>query len=113
MIVPSNDTFFAFEPMGLRVMNADGTPRSDEEIAADIAAMRLAWDAGTERNQAGAAGPDQAPRQAGPNTGADEGAGTVSLASGDSVWTYPSSSDVVRVTIVPMNMFFLPVIAQE
>lgn len=100
MIVPSNDTFFAFEPAGLRVLHEDGTPRSDEELAADIAAMRLAWDAGTERNQAGAAGPDQAPRQAGPNTGASEGPGTVTLLN-DPVWHYPAPADVVRVTIEP------------
>ena len=66
MIVPSNDTFFAFEAAGLRIMNTDGTPRTDQEIADDIATQRLAWDAGTERNQAGAIGPDQAPRQSGP-----------------------------------------------
>ena len=101
MIVPSNDTFFAFEPTGVQLINSDGTPRADAEIAADIAAMRLAWDAGTERNQAGAAGPDQAPRQAGPNTGADEGPATVRLLN-DPVWNYPTASDVVRVTIEPM-----------
>ncbi|MBV7338347.1 spondin domain-containing protein, partial [Chloroflexi bacterium TSY] len=100
MIVPSNDTFFAFEPEGLRLMNQDGTPRSDAEIAADIATQRLAWDAGTERNQAGAAGPDQAPRQAGPNTGADEGNGKVRLLD-DPVWSHPKASDVVRIPIVP------------
>lgn len=105
MIVPSNDTFFAFEPAGLRLMNEDGTPRSDEEIAADIANQRLAWDAGTERNQAGAAGPDQAPRQAGPDTGMNEGAGIVSLLDGsDGVWRYPHPEEVVRITIEPMMM---------
>ncbi|MEM7133660.1 MAG: spondin domain-containing protein [Chloroflexota bacterium] len=101
MIVPSNDTFLAFEPTGLRIMNEDGTPRTNEEIAADIAATRLAWDAGTERNQAGAGGPDQAPRQAGPNTGADEGSGNVTLISSDTVWDYPEPSDVVRIVVDP------------
>lgn len=105
MMVPSNDTFFAFEPAGLRIMNQDGTPRTDEEIAADIATQRLAWDAGTERNQAGAAGPDQAPRQAGPDTGMDEGAGVVSLLVGsDGVWHYPRPEEVVKITIEPMAM---------
>ncbi|MEZ4712517.1 MAG: spondin domain-containing protein [Caldilineaceae bacterium] len=100
MIVPSNDTFFAFEPEGLRVLNEDGAPRINEELAADIAAMRLAWDAGTERNQAGAAGPDQAPRQAGPNTGANEGSGNVTLLN-DPIWAYPQPADVVRITLEP------------
>ena len=102
MMVPSNDTFFAFEPAGLRVMNMDGTARSNEEIADDIASQRLAWDAGTERNQAGAGGPDQAPRQAGPNTGADEGPGTVRLIGDEAVWDYPTVEEVLKVTIHPV-----------
>ncbi|MGB0383855.1 MAG: spondin domain-containing protein, partial [Ardenticatenaceae bacterium] len=108
MVVPSNDTFAAFGPAGIVLLNQDGTPRTDAEIAADIADEFIAWDAGTERNQAGAAGPDQAPRQAGPNTGADEGNALVRLLGGqlrspestDSVWSYPNVSDVVRVTIM-------------
>lgn len=103
MVVPSNDTFFAFEPAGLRVMNQDGSPRSDADLAADIAGQRLAWDAGTERNQAGAAGPDQAPRQSGPNTGLDEGNGNVRLlVESDGVWHYPHQTDVVRITVDPI-----------
>ncbi len=103
MIVPSNDTFFAFEPAGLRLLNQDGSPRSNSAIANDIAGQRLAWDAGTERNQAGAAGPDQAPRQAGPNTGVDEGDGTVRLlVESDGVWHYPHQADVVRITVDPI-----------
>ncbi len=107
MVVPSNDTFAAFGPSGIALLNEDGTPRSNEEIATDIAAEFIAWDAGTERNQAGAAGPDQAPRQSGPNTGANEGNGFVRLLSNspqnsDSVWSYPNVSDVVRVTITAM-----------
>ena len=63
----------AFGPGGIELLTEAGERRSNEDIAADIEASLLAWDAGTERNQAGAAGPDQAPHQAGPNTGADEG----------------------------------------
>lgn len=101
MVVPSNDTFAAFGPSGIALLNEDGMPRSDEELAADIAAEFIAWDAGTERNQAGAAGADQAPHQSGPNTGADEGNGFVRLlGNNDSVWSYPNVSDVVRVTII-------------
>ena len=104
MVVPSNDTFAAFGPSGIALLNEDGTPRSDEEIATDIAAEFMAWDAGTERNQAGAAGANQAPRQAAPNTGADEGNGLVRLVTTpDPVWSYPNVSDVIRVTIMPMD----------
>jgi len=70
MIVPSNDAFLAFGPEGLLLIDeATGQRRSLDVLAEEIAAELIAWDAGTERNQASAAGPDQAPRQAGPNTG--------------------------------------------
>lgn len=104
MIVPSNDTFMAFFPEGIKLLNDDGSPRTQPEINADIAARFIAWDAGTERNQAGAAGPDQAPRQAGPDTGADEGDGTVRIlndANPDPVWDYAPLTDVLRATLIP------------
>jgi len=69
-------------------------------FAADIAANFIAWDAGTEQNQAGAAGPDQATRQAGPNTGADEGSGNVTLLN-DPVWSHLNSASLLRVTLIP------------
>jgi hypothetical protein len=97
MIVHSNDTFMAFGPEGIALLDEMGQARSDEDIAADIAAYLAAWDAGTERNQAGAVGPDQ-PLQGGADTGADEGDGTVRLLN-DPVWRYPALSDMLRVTI--------------
>ncbi|MGH2544752.1 MAG: spondin domain-containing protein, partial [Ardenticatenaceae bacterium] len=100
MVVPSNDMFMAFHSEGIALLNEDGTPRSDDEIAADIATLLTAWDSGTERNQAGAAGFNQAPVQPAPNTGADEGNGLVRLLGDpDPVWSYPDVSAVVRVTI--------------
>jgi hypothetical protein len=113
MIVPSNDTFLAFGPRGIRLVDESGAPRALDAIAAKIASDFIAWDAGTERNQAGAAGPDQAPRQAGPNTGADEGDGTVRLlfrtdATGlvrdGTVWDYPQITEVLRATIEPASL---------
>jgi hypothetical protein len=110
MVVPSNDTFMAFGPGGIELLTEAGTRRSNEDIAADIEFSLAAWDAGTERNQAGAAGPDQAPHQGGPNTGADEGDGTVRMLN-DPVWRYPMLSDVLRVTIRPFaQRVFLPLI---
>jgi len=103
MVVPSNDTFIAFPPAGIALLDAQGSVRSDQDIAADIAAGLIAWDAGTEQNQAGAAGPDQAPRQAGPNTGAPEGDGTVRRFSAPLVWQYPTTEQLIRVTITPLN----------
>lgn len=103
MVVPSNDTFVAFGPEGVRLLDESGEPRSEEMVAADIAALFRAWDAGSERNQAGAAGPDQAPRQAGPDTGADEGSGAVRELE-DPVWSYPRLGDVLRVTIEAIEL---------
>ncbi|MEL6185814.1 MAG: spondin domain-containing protein [Myxococcota bacterium] len=102
MIVPSNDLFLAFGRSGVRLLAQDGTARTDAEIATDIAAALAIWDAGTEQNQSGAGGADQAPRQAGPNTGEAEGDGNV-RAVPDGVWTYPTPSESVRVTIRPTN----------
>lgn len=101
MIVPSNDTFAAFRGSGIRLYDEAGHRRSESDLAAEIAKTPLAWDAGTEQNQAGAAGPDQAPRQARPNTGADEGNGTVRLVENAPVWDYPTAEEVVRITITP------------
>lgn len=101
MVVPSNDLFLAFGRAGIRLLAADGTPRSDTDIATDVAAALAVWDAGTEQNQSGAGGADQAPRGM-PNTGEAEGDGTV-RALPDGVWTYPSTSESIRVTIRPTN----------
>ncbi len=104
MVVPSNDTFFALGQNGIELLDAGGVPRSDNDIAADITAALASYDAGTEINQAGAAGPDMAgPQlQAGPDTGAPEGDSTVrALAS--PVWGYPAPTSVLRVTVAPVE----------
>jgi len=98
MVVPSNDTFLAFGPEGIALLDENGDRRSAEAIASDISASLAAWDAGTEAHQAGAAGPDQAPRQPEPDTGAAEGDGTVRPFT-DPVWTVPDVSDVIRATL--------------
>jgi hypothetical protein len=98
MVMPSNDTFMAFEPGGVALLDANGTPRPDAEIANDIALRLAAWDAGTELNQAGAAGPAQAPRQHALDLGPPEGDGTVRRAS-LSLWPIPETKRIIRVTI--------------
>jgi len=101
MVVPSNDTFMAFMPGGVALLDGAGAARSNADIAADVLALLLAADAGTETNQAGAAGPDQAPFTA-PNIGAPEGNALVRLYDG-SIWPAPRLEDLVRVTITPIN----------
>ncbi|MEM1029073.1 MAG: spondin domain-containing protein [Myxococcota bacterium] len=103
MVVPSNDIFVAFPAAGIALLDAQGNVRSDADIAADVAANFQAWDAGTEQNQSGAAGPDQAPQQGTPNTGASEGDGTVRRVTAPAVWAYPAVDQLIRVTITPMN----------
>ena len=92
MYVQSNDLFYAFEPGGVALFSGD-TP-----VAGDATMELTLWDAGTEVNQWPGFGPDQAPRQAGPDTGADEG-GTVGAV--DDAFEYRTPSDVIRVVITP------------
>jgi hypothetical protein len=63
MFVQSNDWFFAPAPGGLSLFDGD-TP-----LEGDITELVLLWDAGTEVDETPGEGPNQAPRQAGPNTG--------------------------------------------
>jgi len=56
----------------------------------------LLWDAGTEVNQPPGIGPDQAPLQKAPKTGAREH-GVVHLVNDG--FTYPKTTSVMRVTI--------------
>ena len=67
MYVQSNDLFLAPDETGIELFT-DGLP-----ISGDITAQIGLWDAGTEVNEEPGVGENQAPRQAGANTGADEG----------------------------------------
>ena len=90
MLVQSNDLFYAPDEAGIDLF--PGGNMASGEITAEFAL----WDAGTEVNQAPGFGLDQAPRQAGPDTGADEG-GNVRIV--DDAYTYPPVDAVLRVTI--------------
>ena len=91
MYVQSNDLFLAPGDTGIALFTNDRQP-----ISGDITAQIGLWDAGTEVNEEPGVGANQAPRQAGANTGADEG-GTVRLV--DDGFTYPAVADIVRITI--------------
>ncbi|MGI9641241.1 MAG: spondin domain-containing protein [Acidimicrobiia bacterium] len=67
MLVQSNDWFFSLGAEGIPLFDAAGAP-----IGSDITDLVTVWDAGTEIDQTPGVGPDQAPRQAGPDTGADD-----------------------------------------
>ena len=91
MFVPSNDLFFAPGEAGIALFDADGNP-----ISGDVTDQINLWDAGTEVNQEPGVGADQVQRQAGPNTGADEGGVVVPVAD---EFTYPAIEDVILVLI--------------
>ena len=90
MFVQSNDLFIAPPDEGLALYDGD-TP-----LTGDITGMLLLWDAGTEVNEEPGVGPNQPPRQSGPNTGMDEN-GTVHLVNDG--FTYPALSDVIAVSV--------------
>ncbi|NOX60169.1 MAG: hypothetical protein GXP29_15100 [Planctomycetes bacterium] len=96
MFVPSNDAFFSPDEMGIDLFDADGNPTNG-----DVTAQVDLWDAGTEVNQEPGAGPDSAPMQAGENTGADENGIVQLIADSGDGFTYPATTDVIRVTITP------------
>jgi hypothetical protein len=95
MFGQSNDLFYAPKEAGIALFNKQGKP-----VHGDITSQLVLWDAGTEVNQEPGAGSDQAPRQTAPNTGADEH-GVVRVVNDQ--YTYPKTSDVLRVTIIPQG----------
>ena len=64
MFVQSNDWFWAPGPGGIALVDDAGAP-----VAGDVTDQVSLWDAGTEADQTPGEGADQAPRQAGPDTG--------------------------------------------
>jgi hypothetical protein len=100
MWTPSNDTFLSLGTKGVSLLDGTGAVRPLAAINADLGMLVSAWDAGTEQNQPGALGPDQAPRQAAQNTGAPEGNGLVRQVS--AMWGVPAVRHLVRVHVKPL-----------
>ncbi len=90
MFVHSNDWFFSPGPDGIALFDADGNP-----ISGDVSDQIFLWDAGTEVDQPPGEGADQAPRQAGPNTGEAEN-GVVEM-------VVEFQDYAIRVTITPQQ----------
>lgn len=95
MFVQSNDLFISPDPEGIALFDSKREP-----ISGDITRYFKLWDAGTEVNEEPGVGPNQAPRQPAPNTGATENE-VVDLV--DDEYTYPNVSDIIRVVIIPMG----------
>jgi hypothetical protein len=96
MFGQSNDLFYAAQ--GLRLFDASGRPATG-----DFTAKLALYDAGTEVNQEPGAGPDQAPRQTAPNTGAAERGSVRPIGAVRDGFTYPSVGQVVRLSLSPVE----------
>lgn len=105
MIVPSNDAFLATGTSGVSLMDGSGNLRNEGDVEADIEEALQAWDAGTEKNQPGAAGPHQAtgPNLPGGQSSAGEGPteGNGQVRAYDGLYSYPQLGDVLQVTVEP------------
>jgi hypothetical protein len=91
MLVQSNDWFYALRNQPL--FDAAGQP-----IEGDFTHVVQLYDAGTEVDEPIGFGLNQAPRQAGPNTGAAEG-GTVQMVT---QMPYADAATVMHLTITPL-----------
>ena len=67
MFGQSNDWFYAPDANGIAIFDAKGNP-----VSGDVTDKMILWDAGTEVDEEIGIGPNQGPRQKGPNTGVDE-----------------------------------------
>src|SRR5690242_18216832 len=93
MFGQSNDWFYAPGPNGIALFDAKGAP-----VNGDITDQFYLWDAGTEKDEEIGIGPNQGPRQKGPNTGEDEH-GVVHRVK-DERWT-GRNKEFFRITITP------------
>ncbi|NBB87887.1 MAG: hypothetical protein GVY12_16895 [Bacteroidetes bacterium] len=105
MFVQSNDLFYAFEPGGIALFDGNGMPIG-LNAPMDVTAQVALWDAGTEVDEEPGTGANQAPRQSGADTGADEGGTIVRVdntdgdpALEDGAYEYPPVADAIRVTV--------------
>ncbi|MFT5144167.1 MAG: hypothetical protein ACI84D_002799, partial [Thalassolituus oleivorans] len=96
MFVQSNDLFYAPAPTGIPLYDASGAPR-----AGDISGELMLWDAGTELNEAPGEGVNQAPRQAGANTGVADTDTAIRVVNDGFV--YPAVSDVVQASLAHVS----------
>ena len=67
MFGQSNDWFYSPDANGIALFDAKGSP-----VSGDVTDKLILWNAGTEVDEEIGIGPNQGPRQKGPNTGAAE-----------------------------------------
>ncbi len=96
MFGQSNDLFYAPGVLGIPLFRG----WSRHPISGDVTRFIRLWDAGTEVNQEPGVGPDQAPRESAPNTGASEHKRILPV---HDQYTYPPTNQVIKVTITPVG----------
>lgn len=92
MFGQSNDLFFGNQN-AISLFDGKGKP-----VSGDVTSQIGLWDAGTEVNEEPGIGPNQAPRQKAANTGMSERKKIGPVKDG---FTYPKTTDVLRITITP------------
>ena len=98
MLVQSNDLFIAPSENGIPLFDENGKAVGVKDVTAEL----YLWDAGTEENEEPGAGPNQAPRQPGPNTGAADEVTTVRVV--DDGFSHPNVTDILKAYIVQVPM---------
>ena len=93
MFVQSNDLFLAPDEMGISLYQ-DGA-----RVTGDVTDQVALWDAGTEVNEEPGTGPNQAPRQSGPNTGTDENGNVILVSQSGDGFTYPQVNELIEVEL--------------
>ena len=97
MFVQSNDLFY-----GPAISSIDLFPGGNP-VSGDITGQINLYDAGTEVNEEPGIGPNQAPRQTGPNTGPDENGSVLLISDVSDGFTYPAVADIIKVTVTAMQ----------
>jgi hypothetical protein len=97
MFVQSNDLFYAPNGEGIELFDDMGM-----QITGDVTSQVYLWDAGSEMNQEPGLGSDQAPRQSGANTGANDSNTNIRMAS-DDFSNLPAVADVIRASLTSMG----------
>lgn len=93
MFVQSNDLFLGPDEMGISLYQA-GT-----RVTGDVTDQVALWDAGTEVNEEPGTGPNQAPRQSGPDTGTDENGNVILVSESGDGFTYPAVNELIEVEL--------------
>ena len=93
MYVQSNDLFYSTGEMGIPLF------MNEKPVMGDVTSQVKLYDARTEVNEKPGEGPNQAPRQTGPNTGASEMKPVMPISDVMDGFSYPGVEEIIRVTI--------------